>query len=1101
MHDRGGFGSFGVRGLWMGRDDGALRAAGTAKKLSSIDLLDGDERTRLDEWGNRAALQTTADASVSIPEALAVQAALTSEAVAITCAGRSMTYRELDAESNRFGHLLVDRGAAPGELVAILLPRCTQAIVAILAVLKTGAAYLPIDPGHPAARVGLILADANPLAVITSADLRPMLDGFDVPVVEIDDSAVDSRSSDALPFPAADDIAYVIFTSGTTGRPKGVAVTHRNVIRLFEALDAELLPGQVWTHCHSLAFDYSVWEIWGALLSGGRLLIVPDDVIRSSEEFHALLVGEQVSVLSQTPSAFHALETADTLQRGPGQLKLQTVIFGGEALEPQHLAPWFRRHPGMPRMINMYGITETTVHASLRQIGVEDTNRGVSPIGAPLEHLAFFVLDGWLRRVSPGVVGELYVAGAGVTSGYWGRPGLTATRYVACPFGGAGASGIRMYRTGDRVRWGLDGQLEYVGRTDEQVNIRGYRIELGEICAALAEIDGVGQAVVIAREDRPGDQRLVGYITGDADPVSARDQLADRLPRYMVPAAVVSVAALPITINGKLDVRALPAPQYRDVDRYRAPTGEVERILADVYAHVLGVERVGVDDSFFDLGGDSLSSMQVVARARAAGVVCRQRDVIVEQTVDRLAQVAVLAGGQSEAVDEGVGPVVATPIMCWLHELDGPTDQYNQTVVVQAPAGATEPDVVVMLQALLDRHAVLRLRAVDSAEGDWLLAVAEVGDVAARACLSSVDSLSDEALMAARSRLNPAAGAMFTSLWVPETGQLALMIHHLSVDAPSWRILLEDLNIAWVQHCNGQPVKLPAGGTSFARWGSILNDHARSAAVVKSADAWRRLLAVPAALPAVQPAVDTYASAGHLLVTLDTEVTRQLVGAVPDAFHVGVQDVLLIAFGLAWNEFLGAGGAPIGIDVKGHGRAEELRDDVDLSRTVGWFTSKYPVALTVGDLSWTDVVAGGAALGPLIKAAVDRFRAMPDGLTYGLLRYLNAEVVLEGSEPVIEFNYLGHFDAGAAGAAESPWRIDEDAMAAISAAAAVPTPLGHTVEFNSAVLDTGTGQRLHATWAWAPSALNGEQVDRLNQLWLEALTGICAYVQRGGGRD
>ncbi|MGV0071768.1 amino acid adenylation domain-containing protein [Mycobacterium colombiense] len=1088
--------------MQMESDCGALPAAipaDPAKRLLSIDLLDADEHSQLDEWGNRAVLAQPARRPFSIPELFATQVARDAEAVAITCGSRSMTYGELDAASNRLAHLLVGRGAAPGERVAMLLPRCAEAIVAVLAVIKTGAAYVPMDPAHPDARIELVLGDAAPIAVITTADLRLRVDASDVAVIDVNDSAIDAQSGGALPVPAAGNLAYLVYTSGTTGTPKGVAVTHRNVTQLLESLDAELARGQVWTQCHSLAFDYSVWEIWAPLLCGGRLLVVPDGVVRSSEEFHALLVREQVSVLSQTPSAFHALQTADALHPDTGRLSLKTVVFGGEALEPQRLASWFRNHPESPRMINMYGITETTVHASFRQIGVGDVDNNVSPIGVPLEHLAFFVLDKFLRRVSAGVVGELYVAGAGVTSGYWGRSGLTASRFVACPFGSAEAPGQRMYRTGDLVRWDADGQLQYVGRADEQVKIRGYRIELGEIKAALGEMDGVDQAAVIAREDRPGDKRLVGYVTGTADPVKVRTQLADRLPEYMVPAAVVGLQALPLTVNGKLDTRALPPPEYQDADRYRAPGDAIEQVLADIYAQVLGIERVGVDDSFFDLGGDSVLSMQVVARARAAGVLCRQRDVFVEQTVARLAQVAVLLDGPAEDIDEGVGEVVATPIMRWLHDFDGPVDEYNQTVVVQAPAGVTEADVVVVLQALLDRHAMLRLRAEDTGDGDWSLWVPEVGAVDARTCLQAVDALSDEALVAARSRLNPGTGTMFTALWVPDTGQLALMIHHLSVDVPSWRILFEDLNIAWVQHHHGQPVELPTGRTSFARWGSVLSEHARSAAVVQLADTWRRLLATPAALPAVRPAVDTYAAAGHLLAALDIETTHQLLGEVSVVFHAGVQDILLIAFGLAWNEFLGAGGAPIGIDVKGHGRAEELGRDVDLSRTVGWFTCKYPVALTMGELPWTDVAAGEAPLGPLITAALERLRAMPDGLTYGVLRYLNPEVGLDGSEPTIEFNYLGRFDADAAAVSNNLWRVDEGAMATIPAASAIPTPLGHTVEFNAALLDTGTGQRLHATWAWAPSALDEEQIQRLNQLLFEALTGICAHVRHGRG--
>ena len=321
---------------------------------------------------------------------------------------------------------------------------------------------------------------------------------------------------------------------------------------------------------------------------------------------------------------------------------------------------------------------------------------------------ALFVLDGRLQPVPPGVVGELYVAGSGVGVGYVNRAGLSASRFVACPFGGPGA---RMYRTGDLVRWAADGQLHYLGRADEQVKIRGYRIELGEIQAALAGLDGVEHAAVIAREDRPGDKRLVGYITGTADPAATRAALAERLPGYMVPVALVALDALPLTPNNKLDIRALPAPDYVDGDQYRAPTNAIEEILAGIYAQVLGLDRVGIDDSFFDLGGDSISSMQVVSRARASGVTCRPRDIFVEQTVARLALVAGVAHAHDGIADEGIGDVTPTPIMHWLSEIDGPVDQFNQTVVIGAPPGVTSADVVAVLQALVDHHPMLRLRA------------------------------------------------------------------------------------------------------------------------------------------------------------------------------------------------------------------------------------------------------------------------------------------------------------------------------------------------------------------------------------------------------
>ncbi|BBY10623.1 non-ribosomal peptide synthetase [Mycobacterium marseillense] len=1069
--------------------------ADPAQRLSSIDLLDPAEHERLDEWGNRAVLARRPTGQESIPALFAAQVARAADAVAITCGERSFTYREVDESANRLAHLLVAQGAGPGQRVAVVIPRSAEAVIAIFAVLKTGAAYVPIDPSVPAARLEFVLGDAAPIAAVTTAEVRPQLGGFTGQIVDIDNPAMADQPATGLPVPAPDNIAYIIYTSGTTGTPKGVAIPHRNVTLLLETLDAQLGLGQVWTQCHSLAFDFSVWEVFGSLLYGGRLVMVPDAVVRSAEDLHALLVREQVSVLSQTPSAFYALQSADALAPELGeQLKLQTVVFGGEALEPHRLSTWLHHHPGLPRMINMYGITETTVHASFREILEGDVDNNVSPIGVPLANLGFFVLDGWLRPVPVGVVGELYVAGGGLATGYVGRPGLSATRFVACPHG---APGARMYRTGDLVRWSADGQLQYMGRADEQVKIRGYRIELGEIQAALAALDGVEHAAVIAREDRPGDKRLVGYVTGTADPAEARAQLTERLPGYMVPSAVVVLDSLPLTVNGKLDTRALPAPEYSDVDRYRAPASAIEEILAGIYAQVLGVERVGVDDSFFDLGGDSILSMQVVARARAAGVVCRPRDVFTEQTVARLARVATIASPEDDVVDEGTGPVVATPIMRWLQNMDGPVEQFNQTMVLAVPAGVTGDDVTVVLQALLDRHAMLRVRVEDDGLGGWSFEVPEAGSVQAGDVLETVDVLSEAALVDARSRLNLADGLMVNAVWASETSQLALMIHHLAVDGVSWRTLIEDLNIAWAQHHSGQPVALPAGGTSFARWSSLLEEHARRPDVVERAEEWRQVAAIPAVLPAAQPE-DTYATAGQLSATLDVETTRLLLAEVPAAFHAGVQDILLIAFGLAWTQFVGTG-APIAIDVEGHGRSEELGPQVDLSRTVGWFTAKYPVSLRVGGLSWGQVIGGDAELGPVIKDAKEQLRGLPDGLTYGLLRYLNPDVDLGDSDPAISFNYLGRLGGGAADLSPDLWQLSEDSFTLAGAAGAVALPLPHTVELNAGTMDTADGPHLQANWTWALSALDEKQVGKLSELWFDALAGICAHVQGGGG--
>ncbi|XVQ07089.1 amino acid adenylation domain-containing protein [Spirillospora sp. CA-255316] len=564
----------------------------------------------------------------TIPALFAEQAARSSKSRAVTgpagvLAPAELTYRELDEQANRLARHLMAQGARPEERVALVLPRTTDLVVAVLAVLKTGAAYVPIDPGYPAERIDGILADSRPVHVLTSAGAAELPD---VPATFLDEVDLAGHSGDAPAVTVAPgNAAYVIYTSGSTGRPKGVVVTHQNVVRLLDATDGTFGFGadDVWTLFHSYAFDFSVWELWGALLYGGRLVVVPFTVSRSPREFLDLLRAEGVTVLNQTPSAFNQLMMADRGEFGGsapghgGDLALRYVIFGGEALDPRGLADWYTRHPDdAPVLVNMYGITETTVHVTeLRLDRASAAEYRGSVIGTGMADLRVHVLDEAMRPVPPRVAGELYVGGPGLARGYLGRPDLTAERFVPDPYGPPGS---RLYRSGDLARLRADGMIEYLGRIDHQVKIRGHRIELGEIESALRGCPGVDDAVVVARADASGDRRLIAYLAGDPR-TPPRDHLQGLLPGYMLPSAYVTLPGLPLTPNGKVDRSALPAPAAEDKAAgtpFVAPRTPIEEGLAEIWREAFGVDRVGLHDDFFALGGHSLLATRVVALIR-----------------------------------------------------------------------------------------------------------------------------------------------------------------------------------------------------------------------------------------------------------------------------------------------------------------------------------------------------------------------------------------------------------------------------------------------------------------------------------------------------
>ena len=640
--------------------------ADPALAVGRLNMLAPEELRRLLAAANPAPAAFAR--SATLVDLFEAKAAAAPAAAAVTFGATNLTYSELNARANRLAHRLRAVGVGPNVLVGVFFEPSVELVTSILGVLKAGGAYVPLDPVYPAERLGFMLADARVPVLLTTAALAEALPAQAAKIIRLDaDAPALAGESDANLPPQAGPghAAYVIYTSGSTGRPKGCVVSHHNVVRLFASTEAwfRFDSRDVWTLFHSAAFDFSVWELWGALLYGGRLVVVPRMVSRAPEAFLALLRTERVTVLNQTPSAFRQLMEEDEREGRSDPLALRYVVFGGEALNVSGLRPWFDRHGDvLPQLVNMYGITETTVHVTYRPLTRADCDSERSVIGRPLPDLQLHVLDGFLQPVPVGVPGELFVGGAGVANGYLWRPELTAERFLPDPFGGE--AGSVLYRSGDLACRLPNGDLEYLGRVDQQVKIRGFRVELGEIEAALAAHPSVDSALVLVREDRPGDRRLVAYVvlrSAGPEEANLRAHLRQRMPDYMVPAAIVLLKGWPLTPHGKVDRRALPAPEAGhtgDAGTFAPPRDELEIMIASLWAEALGAERVGVNENFFDLGGHSLLIVQLHRRLREAlGRELSVVDLFKYSTVAALAaflreRPAVTAAAEVAKVDE-----------------------------------------------------------------------------------------------------------------------------------------------------------------------------------------------------------------------------------------------------------------------------------------------------------------------------------------------------------------------------------------------------------------------------------------------------------------
>ncbi len=1065
--------------------------------LSELPLLTHDEQEQL--LGVWNATQREYPQDVCVHQLFEQQVQRTPEAVALVFGEETLTYIELDRRANQLAHYLRRLGIGPNDLVGLYMERSIEMVIGMLGVLKAGGAYVPLDTSTPYERLSVILEDLQASAFLTREHLRDSLLKERNVLICLDtdwETIAGYGTANFLSNTSPSYLAYVIYTSGSTGRPKGVLITHANIVHSTQARFAYYdEPVRDYLLLSPFFFDISMAGLYWTLCQGGRVVLLREDFRADLPQLPQLIMLQHISHLLSIPSLYALILS----QAQPEQLaSLCTVIVGGE-ISSVSLVQRHQEVVPQADLYNEYGPTEGTVWSSVYRCQFQQHEMLV-PIGRPITNVQMYLLDQELHPVPIGVPGELFIGGRGIGRGYLDRADLTAEQFIPHPY--SKQPGERLYRTGDLARYNVGGSIEFLGRSDQQVKIRGYRIELGEIEVQLRQHPDVQECVVLAREDMPGDKRLVAYVVLRPGQTSSRDGLRtflkEHLPEYMLPTQIVLLGQLPLTANGKVDRRALPAPESKRsefTETFVGPRNNVETTLAHIWSQVLHVGHIGIHNNFFALGGDSILSIQVVARARQAGLHITPRQLFQNQSIAQLSGVVTSSVTPYAEQVLVTGPVPLTPIQHWffLRHLPMP-HHFNQAVMLETRQQLRPAWIQQALLHLILHHDALRLRFAHQA-GSWQqeMAGAPSPDHPFFLCvdLSALPASQQQVTRAllteeAQASIDLAAGVLLRALFFVygsgSVGHLLLVIHHLAVDGVSWRILLEDLELLCRQLCQEEPLHLAAKTTSWQRWVQLLQEYAQTEELRSTQRYWlapQRRLVIP--LPVDMSGDDnTIASSETVRVSLNVKLTQILLQEVPSAYHTQINDVLLTTLAHVFADWTGQ--RRLLIDLEGHGR-EELTEEVDVSRTAGWFTTVFPMLLDI------EQVAGE---GEELKAVKEQLRQVPQkGLSYGVLRYLStdpqvAEQFARLPHAEVVFNYLGQFNSS----------VDEQPLfhqSQVSAGARHSDlePRSHLLDITGQII---SGE-LHIVWRYGRHIHWHATIERLARSFIAYLENLIVHCQ------
>ena len=1052
--------------------------------VAELPILTEKERYQLlVEWNNT---QTNYQQDKYIHNLFEEQVIKTPQSTAVVFEDESLTYQQLNEQANQLAHYLKTLGVKSEVMVGICVERSPLMIVGLLAILKAGGAFVPLDPAYPQERLDFMLKDSQIGVLLTQGSLVDKLPLHSAGVVQLDkDWDVISAYSQENPISEIkpENLAYVIYTSGSTGKPKGVLVPHEglcNLIQEYIKVSQIGSDGRMLQFA-SFSFDASVVEIFMTIVAGATLVMATRESMMPGEPLLQILDDAAITTLNLPPSALAVLP----FQPLPA---LQTIIVGGEACAPEVAAVWAKGR----KFLNGYGPTEATIATTIAECTTFD---GKLSIGYPLANKQVYILDKLLQPVPIGVKGEIYIGGIGLAKGYLNREDVTAERFIPHPF--SEKQGERLYKTGDLGCYLRDGSIEFLGRIDNQVKIRGFRIELGEIEAVTTQHPYIREAAVTVREDKPGVKRLAAYVVWKQEkptPQQLRQFLKEQLPEYMVPAYFTILDAFPITPNGKLDRRALPIPEIDfDDSSYLPPRTPTEEILAAIWCDVLGLKKVGINNNFFELGGDSIISIQIIARANQAGLKLTPKQLFQYQTIAELATVARKATTNVQAQQGLVtGEVPLTPIQHWFFEQNFvEPHHFNQAMLLEVPADIKPELLQQVLEKLLRYHDALRLQYIQM-ESRWqqinldasVSVPLEVVDLSNLTYSEQKIAITHKANERQRV-LNLSTGNLIQvvlfQLGVSSPGRLLIVIHHLAVDGVSWRILLEDLTTAYYQLLRGENIQLPAKTTSFKDWSSKLQDYAQEQKLYSELKYWlQNSHSFATVLPVDythDKSTNVVGSSQIVSVSLSKEQTRNLLQDVPSVYNTQINDVLLSALVQSFTRWAGCNS--LLVNLEGHGR-EDLFEGVDLSRTVGWFTSVFPIQLKPEN---------SIHPGETLKSIKEQLRQIPQrGIGYGILRYINRDSNIREQlqalpQPEISFNYLGQFDQTQFG---DGWKFAQESHGEIHSALGKRS---HLLEIDGLIING----RLQLDWRYSKNIHRQSTVETLANHYLQALEAIIAH--------